>query len=77
MALIRGINSHFPCPVCLVPGEKLSDLSVTFPLRTTEAMKAVYEEANKAPSAATKEAILKESGLRDVKVQVPKLIDDT
>ena len=68
MALIRGINSHFPCPVCLVPGEKLSDLSVTFPLRTTEAMKAVYEEANNAPNAAEKEAILKESGLRDVKV---------
>jgi hypothetical protein len=68
MALIRGINSLFPCPVCLVPGDKLSDLSVTFPLRTTEAMKAVYEEANNAPNAAEKEAILKESGLRDVKV---------
>jgi len=68
MALIRGINSHFPCPVCLVPGEKLSDLSLTFPLRTTEKMKAVYEEANKLPSVAEKEAILKEFGLRDVKV---------
>ena len=67
MALIQGINSRFPCPVCLVPGDKLSDLSVTFPLHTTEAMKAVYEEANKAPSAAVKEAILKESGLQDVK----------
>jgi hypothetical protein len=63
MALIRGINSHFPCPVCLVPGEKLSDLSLTFPLRTTEEMKAVYEEANKLSSVAEKEAILKEFGL--------------
>jgi hypothetical protein len=68
MALIRGINSLFPCPVCLVPGDKLSDLSVTFPLRTTEAMKAIYEEANNAPNAGEKEAILKESGLQDVKV---------
>ena len=68
MALIRGLNSLFPCPVCLVPGDKLSDLSETFPLRTTEAMKAVYEEANKAPSAVEKEAILKDSGLRDIKV---------
>jgi hypothetical protein len=68
MALVRGLNSHFPCPVCLIPGEKLSELSVTFPLRTTEAMKAVYEEANKAPNAAAKEAILKGSGLRGIKV---------
>jgi hypothetical protein len=68
MALIRGINSHFPCPVCLVPAEKLSDLSLSFPLRTTETMRAVYETANKADSAAEKEAILKEYGLRDVKV---------
>jgi hypothetical protein len=68
MALIRGINSLFPCPVCLVPGDKLSDLSLTFPLRTREEMKAVYEEAKKAPNAAEKEAILKESGLRDIKV---------
>ena len=68
MALVHGLNSLFPCPVCHVPGDKLSDLSETFPMRTTEAMKAVYEEANKAPSVAAKEAILKEFGLRDVKV---------
>jgi len=68
MALIRGINSHFPCPVCLVPAEKLSDLSLSFQLRTTETMRAVYETANKADSAAEKEAILKGYGLRDVKV---------
>ena len=68
MALIRGINSHFPCPVCLVPAEKLFDLSITFPLRTTETMRAVYETANEAGSVADKEAILKEYGLRDVKV---------
>jgi hypothetical protein len=68
MALIRGINSHYPCPVCLVPADKLSDLSKTFKLRTTQDMKEVYETANQADSAAEKEIILKGSGLRDVKV---------
>lgn len=68
MALIRGINSHYPCPVCLVPADKLSDLSKTFKLRTTQDMKEVYEKANQADSVASKESILKGSGLRDVKV---------
>jgi hypothetical protein len=68
MALIWGINSHFPCPVCLVPAENLSDLSLSFSLHTMETMRVVYETANEADSAAEKEAILKEYGLRDVKV---------
>ena len=70
MALIRGINSHYPCPVCLVPADKLSDLSKTFKLRTTQDMKEVYEKANQADSVASKESILKGSGLRDVKVRI-------
>jgi len=68
MALIRGINSHYPCPVCLVPADKLSDLSKVFKLRTTQDMKEVYEKANEADSVANKEIILKGYGLRDVKV---------
>ena len=68
MALIRGINSHYPCPVCLVSADKLSDLSKTFKLRTTQDMKEVYEKANEADSVANKEIILKGYGLRDVKV---------
>jgi hypothetical protein len=35
-------------------------------------MKAIYEEANNASNAAEKEAILKESGLRDIKVECQK-----
>ncbi len=68
MALIRGINSHYPCPVCLVPADKLSDLSKMFKLCTTQDMKEVYEKANEADSVANKEIILKGYGLRDVKV---------
>jgi len=70
MALIRGINSHYPCPVCLVPAEDLSDLSKIYPLRTTEKMKEVYETAQGAETMAAKEVILKEYSLRDVEVHL-------
>ncbi len=40
-------------------------------------MRAIYETANKADSAAEKEMILKEYRLWDVKVWLPKLIIDT
>lgn len=69
MALVRGLNSYCPCPVCLIPGECLSELSKTYPLRTTEAMKEVYERAQEAETVAGKEMILKEYSLRDVKVR--------
>ena len=68
MTLIRGINSHFPCPVCLVPAEDLSNLSKVYPLRTTEKMKEVYETAKRADTMAEKEVILKDYGLRNVEV---------
>jgi len=68
MTLIRGINSHYPCPVCLVPAEDLSNLSKVYPLRTTEKMKEVYETAQRAETIAAKEAILKDYGLRNVEV---------
>lgn len=68
MALIRGLNSHRPCPVCLIPGDCLSDLSETYPLRTTETMRAIYEEAQEARTVVEKQELLKEYGLRNVKV---------
>ena len=68
MALIRGVNSHYPCPICLIPSEELSDLSKIYPLRTTEKMKEVYKMAQEAETMAGKEVILKEYGLRNVEV---------
>jgi hypothetical protein len=67
MAAIRGINSHFPCPTCLVPKDKLSSLSSEFPLRTTETMEAVYTSVEGATVGERNEA-LKAVGLRNVKV---------
>ena len=49
MALIRGTNSKFPCPVCLVPDSQMSDGS-THPLRTSENTQKVYNEAQKMSS---------------------------
>ncbi|KAG1902756.1 uncharacterized protein F5891DRAFT_1127421 [Suillus fuscotomentosus] len=36
MALIRGLNSACPCPICLVPREELTDHSTTYPKRTVK-----------------------------------------
>ena len=66
MALIRGTKSKFPCPICLVPDTQMSDGS-THPLRTSEDMQKVYEEADAMPSGECEEH-LKMHGLRYVKV---------
>lgn len=67
MALIRGTNSNFPCPVCLVPGEGMCKGSVGV-LRTTKHMKRVYHEADKMDSAQLREDYLKGYGLRYIQV---------
>lgn len=67
MALIRGVNSNFPCPVCLIPGDQLTDLSTNYTLRTTESMKKIYDDAQNL-NATQRENLLKAHGLRDVSV---------
>lgn len=67
MALIRGINSSFPCPICLVSGAELSDLLQPIKLCKTEDMKQIYNEAQALP-AGEKDTKLKGYGLRDVEV---------
>ncbi|TFK18477.1 hypothetical protein FA15DRAFT_253053 [Coprinopsis marcescibilis] len=66
MAAIRGTNSKCPCPICLVPGDELNQLSKTYPLRTTEEMKRVYEEAQMCQTLEAKNEILMKVGLRDI-----------
>lgn len=67
MTLIWGLGSYAPCPVCLVPGDKLADLSETFELRTKEKMEEIYKRAQEL-NAEGKEELLKKHGLRDVEV---------
>ena len=67
MALVRGTNSKFPCPICLVPQEKLCK-GMEYPHRTTETMRQVYHDAIGAASAKVKEELLKNHGLRGIEV---------
>jgi hypothetical protein len=67
IALIRGTNSKFPCPICLVPNDQLTNLTDKFALRTTELMKKVYDEAQLL-NLTEREQLLKEHGLRNVEV---------
>ena len=67
IALIRGVNSKHPCPICLIPGDQLSNLFEDFPLRSTADSMAVYEAAQNL-NATDGDKLLKEHGLRDVKV---------
>jgi hypothetical protein len=71
MASIRGIRSLFPCPICLVHKDNLSDLSHVAPRRTTDNMREIYNEARILGldrKGAQKEKLLKQYGLRDVEV---------
>ncbi|RXW22756.1 hypothetical protein EST38_g3097 [Candolleomyces aberdarensis] len=66
MAAIRGMGSAYPCPVCLIPLEEFPGLSKKYPLRTSESMKKIYDDANNDRTVAEREALLKAVGLRNV-----------
>ena len=67
MALTRGGNASFPCPVCLVPKEEIPLLSISHRLRTSGDMEAVWRQALEL-NATESEALLKSYRLRDVQV---------
>ncbi|KAG1851348.1 hypothetical protein DFJ58DRAFT_729007 [Suillus subalutaceus] len=64
MALIHGLNSNCPCPVCLIPSTKLTDLRTAYPTRTVEDTKAFLELYSRDRVAG--EAVLKVYGLRPI-----------
>lgn len=67
MALIRGSTGNYPCPICLVPHNELSDLTKTYRLRTTVEMAEIHTESQKM-NATDREKYLKDVGLRDIEV---------
>ena len=67
MALTRGKDSGFPCPVCLVPGNQMCTGAVG-DLRTTESMQQIYNRADSMSSADEREKLLKSYSLRHVQV---------
>ncbi|KAG1763350.1 hypothetical protein EV702DRAFT_982923 [Suillus placidus] len=65
MALIWGTNCHCPCPICLVPSDKLYDNASTYPIRSPEDAQACVELWNRDKKAG--EEALKKRGLRPVR----------
>ena len=63
MVPIRGKMGLCPCPVCLVPSDKLSDASMKYPLQTREESKATVDKANECRRKDDVEKFLKEKGL--------------
>lgn len=68
MALIRGLNALYPCPICFVPWNEQSDLSTEHPKRTGQESKMILEKARAFRTAAEREQLLKDNSLRDVEV---------
>ncbi|KAG2120397.1 hypothetical protein DEU56DRAFT_928435, partial [Suillus clintonianus] len=66
MALIRGLMGKFPCPVCLVPRDELSNTLKVFPLRTCTGTKALLARARESSTLEAREQILSSQSLRDV-----------
>ena len=68
MALIRGFRGKCPCPICLIEGDKLSDLHHVAQERTTA---ATYVKVTRTyTTEAAKENALKAEGLRPVIVSI-------
>ena len=67
MTLVHGTNSNFPCPICLVPNDKLCD-GVVYDSRTSESMQQVYNTADKMGTVDERETYLKGYSLRYAKV---------
>uniref|UniRef100_A0A8H7Y2E1 Uncharacterized protein n=1 Tax=Psilocybe cubensis TaxID=181762 RepID=A0A8H7Y2E1_PSICU len=65
MALIRGTNSNFPCPRCLVPHENLTDFTTIYPLRSAKEMGDIFDEAQEL-NKTDADKLLQMYGLRNV-----------
>ncbi|KAJ6553889.1 hypothetical protein B0H10DRAFT_1848500, partial [Mycena sp. CBHHK59/15] len=66
MALIRGLQGLYPCPICFVPWNEQSDLSTEHPLRTAKGSEGILENARTKRTVAEREELLKDNSLRDV-----------
>lgn len=70
MSLIRGFGGKCPCPICLVPDDKLSNLSLDYEHRTTEKMQSILDDANSMDHKKDGENLLKSVGLRGIDASI-------
>ena len=68
MALTRGVNGQYPCPVCLVPQSEQSNLGQSHPLQTAEESKLIVVKALKETNATRRDKITKAQSLQPVMV---------
>lgn len=68
MTLTKGTGSYFPCPVCLVPDDKLAIHDTTYPLRTQATMKKIYNDAMAMKTVDESNNLLKKYGLCGIDV---------
>ncbi|KIK10667.1 hypothetical protein PISMIDRAFT_20190 [Pisolithus microcarpus 441] len=66
MALICGIKSNFPCPICLIPHNHISDFPAQCELQTSKNILKVLEDTHSQDTQEKKEQILIQQGLCDV-----------
>jgi hypothetical protein len=67
MSLTRGYRGKAPCPICLVPEDKLADISGNWPLRTAAHTQQLLNDA-RALNKGDCESLLQRYGLRNVDV---------
>ncbi|KAH9021110.1 hypothetical protein EDB83DRAFT_2508328 [Lactarius deliciosus] len=65
MSLIRGLGGKRPCPICVVPNDKLADISRTWTLRTAARTQELLKEAQSLNNAES-ENLLSMHGIRNV-----------
>ncbi|KAI6033517.1 hypothetical protein BKA83DRAFT_4460366 [Pisolithus microcarpus] len=66
MALVHGVKSNFPCPICLIPHDNISKFPAQCELHTSDNIVKVLQEAHSQETAEKGEQILIWQGLRDV-----------
>ena len=65
---ILGSNSLYPCPICLVPKDKLSQLGHTWPARTKESTDALITKASWQRTKEARKNTLASQSLRYIYV---------
>ena len=74
MSLTRGAASNFPCPICLVDCDELTDIVNTQPLRTATQAQELVKQARGLTRASDREALLSSQGLRDINVSISSVL---
>ncbi|KAI6008643.1 hypothetical protein EDC04DRAFT_2610841 [Pisolithus marmoratus] len=71
MALICGIKSNFPCPICLIPRDQILEFPAHCELQTSKNVLKVLQEAHLQDTTEKKEQILIQQGLCDIDSAFP------